>query len=63
MENKYIVTDQKFDRIENGITKFFVDVVADSEADIPEPLSYWSAGSVCLIADSKTFKVLNSERQ
>jgi hypothetical protein len=42
---------------------FRVDVVVDTESDIPSPQDNWSAGSMVLIADSKDIKVLNNQRE
>jgi len=40
---------------------FIVTIQVDTAADIPEARESWSAGSMCMIADTHTYKVLNSE--
>lgn len=46
---------------ENGIAQIRVVILADTASDIPEPLEQWAVGSICMIAETHRYKVLNNE--
>ena len=37
-----------------------IEILVDTEADLPTPETDWAAGSFALIADTKKIKVLNN---
>lgn len=38
-------------------------IMVDTESDIPTPKDEWMEGSMCMIAATHTYKVLNNERE
>ena len=60
---EYTLIEQKYVRFEQGSPVYLVTIQVDTAADIPDPRDSWSAGSMCMIADTHTYKVLNSERE
>ena len=51
----------KDSRIENDTLKQSVEIYADSDSDIPEPLPEWCAGSAVIIMDTQDVKFLSTE--
>jgi hypothetical protein len=60
---EYTLIEQRFIRYEQGLPVFIVTIQVDTAADLPDPRESWSAGSMCMIAEDHTYKVLNSERE
>lgn len=48
---------------QNGEPLHKTVILVDTGADIPEPLDSWAIGSMCMIAETHTYKVLNNERE
>lgn len=48
---------------QNGEPLHKTVILVDTEGDIPEPLNEWAVGSMCMIAEDHTYKVLNNERE
>lgn len=48
---------------QNGEPLHKTVILVDAESDIPEPLDKWAVGSMCMIAETHTYKVLNNERK
>lgn len=48
---------------ENGKVLQRVVILADTADDLPEPDASWAVGSICMIAETHKYKVLNSERE
>lgn len=49
----------------DGITTYYVDILCDTAADIPNPAEHpeWEVESTCIIADTKEVKILNNQRE
>lgn len=60
---EYTLIEQRFVRYEQGLPVFIVTIQVDTADDIPDPRESWSAGSMCMIAEDHTYKVLNNERE
>ena len=60
---EYTLIEQRFIRYEQGLPVFIVTIQVDTAADLPDPRESWSTGSMCMIAEDHTYKVLNSERE
>ena len=48
---------------ENGKVMQRVVILVDTADDLPEPDASWDAGSICMIAEDHSFKVLNNDRE
>ncbi len=59
----YTMMESTPTRIQNGDPLNRVTILVDTADDIPEPHDGWDAGSMCMIADTHTYKVLNNERE
>ena len=59
--NHLSVIEQKYVRFEQDVPVYLMTVLVDSESDLPVPEASWSPGSICMIADTHTYKILNSE--
>lgn len=61
---KYTITSKKYHSFTDGKSTFIVTIVVDKETDIPEPpKDEWAPGSMCQIAGTHQYKVLNNERK
>ena len=60
---EYTLIEQRFIRYEQGLPVFIVTIQVDTAADLPALRESWSAGSMSMIADTHTYKVLNNERE
>lgn len=60
MMKKFTIKEEKIIGFENGIFMKVVDIMSDTESDIPEPQSEWAVGSIAYAIDTGTFYVLNS---
>lgn len=38
-------------------------IQVDTAGDVPDPDESWDTGSICMIAETHAYKVLNSERE
>lgn len=59
----YTPLEQHPVRFVSGVQLVRVVILVDTEADIPEPHNDWNPGSICMIANTHNFKVLNLERE
>jgi len=59
----YTILEQHPVRFVSGVQIVRVVILVDAESDIPEPLNDWNPGSICMIANTHNFKVLNLERE
>ena len=48
---------------ENGKVLQRVVILADTADDVPEADESWAVGSICMIAATHKYKVLNGERE
>lgn len=60
---EYTVIEQRFIRYEQGQPVYLMTIMVDTAADLPQPRAAWSPGSMCMVADTHSYKVLNSERE
>ena len=59
----YTTLEQHPVRSVSGVQLVRVVILVDAESDIPEPHNDWNPGSICMIANTHNFKVLNLERE
>lgn len=59
----YTVMDRTVSRRVGETTLSIVQIIADTAEDVPEPDESWDAGSMCMIAEDHSFKILNNERE
>lgn len=45
----------------DGVAHYRVTLICDTTDDIPEALDTWDAGSIAMVADGHSYKVLDSE--
>jgi len=62
----YSVTSETFIRMKNTPEGVFssvklVEIMCDTESDVPEPLPDWEIGSSCFIVDTQEVRFLNSQ--
>lgn len=48
---------------ENGKVLQRVVILADTASDIPTVKDTWAVGSLCVIAEDHSYKILNNERE
>jgi len=59
----YTIINSKFIRFDGDKSIHRVEIVADTEADIPEVQGNWSAGSIVFITAAHEIKVLNNKKE
>ena len=59
----YKIINSEFMGFDDTLTMQRVDIIVDTENDIPEPEAHWSVGSMALIADTMIIRVLNNARE
>jgi hypothetical protein len=59
----YTIMEEQCSRIIEGTPIFRVTILVDTEDDLPEPETNWTPGSMALIAEDHTFRVMNNERE
>jgi hypothetical protein len=57
----YTIINSEFIKWDEEIQKFRVDIVVDSESDIPEPKDKWYVGSTVFITETHTIRILNNK--
>ena len=57
----YSIIDKKPTHVVEGVMRYIVTLVCDTEEDIPEPNEAWDAGSIAQICEPHGYKILNSE--
>ena len=48
---------------ENGKVMQRVVILVDTADDLPELDASWDSGSICMIAEDHSYKILNNERE
>ena len=59
----YTILEQHPVRFVSGVQIVRVVILVDAESDIPEPHDDWYSGSICMIANTHGYKILNMERE
>ena len=59
----YTIIEFTTTRFVDGKFMSRVTILVDTSAEIPTPDEAWEPGSICMIADTHTCKVLNNERE
>jgi hypothetical protein len=59
----YSIIETSRVKFEDGTFYARVTILVDTESAIPAPEDNWAAGSMCMIADTHTYKVLNNEME
>lgn len=60
----YKVIDQECSLYDhNGEPVHKTVIMVDTESDIPDPIDEWMEGSICMVADTHKYKILNGERE
>lgn len=59
----YTIINSEFMGFQGDLSIQRVDLIVDTESDIPQPKPHWSVGSMVLIADSQGIKILNNKRE
>ncbi len=52
---KFTIIEEKLIGFENGISMKVVEIMSDTESDIPEPQPEWAVGSIAYAIDTGTF--------
>lgn len=60
MMKKFTIIEEKLIGFENGISMKVVEIMSDTESDIPEPQPEWAVGSIAYAIDTGNFCILNS---
>lgn len=59
----YTELDKEYTKHVEGVGMYRVTIQVDTAADLPEPDASWEVGSICIIANTHAFKMLNSEKE
>lgn len=59
----FTIMESSMTRYSEGLQMSHVVILADTAADIPEPHDSWDSGSMCLVAEDHSYKILNNERE
>ena len=59
----YTIIEQKGAAEVGSVSKLSVVILADTASDIPTVKDAWAVGSLCVIAEDHSCKILNSERE
>lgn len=59
----YTIMESSMTRYSEGVQMSRVVIMVDAAADIPEPHDAWDSGSMCLVAEDHSYKILNNERE
>ena len=59
----YTIMESSMTRYSEGVQMFRVVIMVDAATDIPEPNDAWDSGSMCLVAEDHSYKILNNERE
>lgn len=59
----YTIIEQKGAAEVGSVSKLSVVILADTASDIPTVKDAWAVGSICMIAEDHSYKILNSERE
>lgn len=59
----YTIMESSMTRYSDGVQMSRVVIMVDAATDIPEPNDAWDSGSMCLVAEDHSYKILNNERE
>ena len=59
----YTIIEQSFVRSTADGEKYRVTLLVDTAEDVPEVNAAWEPGSICMIAATHTYKMLNNGRE
>lgn len=59
----YTIMESSMTRYSDGVQMSRVVIMVDAATDIPEPKDAWDSGSMCLVAEDHSYKILNNERE
>ncbi|MDE5946348.1 MAG: hypothetical protein K2G63_03430 [Oscillospiraceae bacterium] len=59
----YEIIDTEFVRVAKNTSIVRVVILCDTSSDIPKPLSQWSVGSICRVANENKTVILNNARE
>ena len=59
----YTIIEQKGAAEVGSVSKLRVVILADTASDIPTVKDTWAVGSLCVIAEDHSYKILDSERK
>lgn len=59
----YTIIEQKGAAEVGSVSKLSVVILADTASDIPTVKDTWAVGSICMIAEDHSYKILNNERE
>jgi hypothetical protein len=59
----YTIIEQKGAAEVGSVSKLSVVILADTASDIPTVKDTWAVGSLCVIAEDHSYKILNNERE
>lgn len=59
----YTIMESSMTRYSEGVQMSRVVIMVDAATDIPEPNDAWDSGSMCLVAEDHSYKILNNERE
>jgi hypothetical protein len=57
----YSIIETSRVKFEDGTFYARVTILVDTESAIPAPEDNWAAGSMCMIADTHDFKILDNQ--
>lgn len=59
----YTIIEQKGAAEVGSVSKLMVVILVDTASDIPTVNDAWAVGSLCVIAEDHSYKILNNERE
>ena len=59
----YTIIEQKGAAEVGSVSKLMVVILVDTASDIPTVNDTWAVGSICMIAEDHSYKILNNERE
>ena len=59
----YTIMESSMTRYSDGVQMSRVTILVDDAESVPEPLDAWDSGSICMIAEDHSYKILNNERE
>ena len=59
----HTIIEQKGAAEVGSVSKLRVVILADTASDIPTVKDAWAVGSLCVIAEDHSYKILNNERE
>lgn len=59
----YTILESSMTRYSAGVQMSRVTILVDDAPDVPEPHDTWDSGSICVISEDHSYKILNNERE